>query len=123
MMLHKDFAKTGQITEHFALSEFACKGRNCCGGAAPINFELVFLLEKLRVLVGGPLLINSGFRCKVHNARVGGAKFSTHMLGLAADLPTPRGLTPIKFANMARKAGMPNVIKYDWGIHCDVRSW
>lgn len=29
--------------------------------------------------------VTSGFRCKKHNAEVGGAKHSLHMLGLAAD--------------------------------------
>jgi zinc D-Ala-D-Ala carboxypeptidase len=119
----KTFPQDGQITEHFNLSEFACNGKHCCDGAAPISFDLVASLEDLRNLVNGPIKVNSGFRCRKHNAAVGGAKFSTHMLGLAADLRTPQGLTPLKFANLARRVGFGKVIVYSWGIHVDVRTW
>ena len=85
------FKTSGRITKNFRLSEFACKGKKCCGHAAPINFELVERLQKLRDVVGRPLRINSGFRCPVHNKAVGGASKSMHMLGLAADIATPYG--------------------------------
>ena len=124
MTLHKTFPTTGRITEHFTLAEFACHGgAKCCGGAAPIKFELVEMLEELRARVGAPLKINSGFRCVRHNADVGGSKSSLHMLGMAADVATPTGWTPFKFAAAARAIGFGKVIKYDWGIHVDIRTW
>lgn len=119
----KSFPQDGQITEHFNLSEFACKGRNCCGNVAPISFDLVLRLEDLRALVGKPLRVNCGFRCRRHNAAVGGATNSMHMLGQAADLATPDGLTAQRFANLARRCKFGKVILYSWGIHVDARTW
>jgi uncharacterized protein YcbK (DUF882 family) len=74
---------------HFTLEEFACKGSDCCGNSAPMNPQLLFLCDDLRTACGFPLHVNSGFRCKIHNENVGGAKNSFHTLGLAVDL-SPR---------------------------------
>jgi zinc D-Ala-D-Ala carboxypeptidase len=43
------------------------------------------ILEPMRDLVG-PLRVNSGFRSKAVNDRIGGAKNSQHMAGQAADV-------------------------------------
>ena len=42
-------------------------------------------LERVRILIGFPLEISSGYRCPELNRRVGGAKTSQHAQGLAAD--------------------------------------
>lgn len=44
------------------------------------------VLEPLRALWGAPVLCVSGYRSPEHNARVGGAQASQHMLGRAADI-------------------------------------
>jgi uncharacterized protein YcbK (DUF882 family) len=46
----------------------------------------VTALEPLRILCGCPLVAISGFRSPAHNAKVGGAQASQHMLGRAADI-------------------------------------
>jgi len=117
------FKTSGRITKNFRLSEFACHGRDCCGGAAPINFELVERLQKLRDNVGRPLHINSGFRCPVHNKAVGGASKSMHMLGLAADIATPYRWSAAWLAAEADIVGFGKIIIYSWGIHVDIRTW
>ena len=43
------------------------------------------LLEPARQVVG-PILINSGFRCKTVNSQVGGVRNSQHLQGCAADI-------------------------------------
>ena len=43
------------------------------------------LLEPARAVVG-PIIINSGFRNKAVNRRVGGVRNSQHLLGQAADI-------------------------------------
>lgn len=49
-------------------------------------------LEPMREIVG-PLRVNSAFRSRAVNARIGGAKNSQHMLGQAADVvPLKAGL-------------------------------
>ena len=53
-------------------------------------------LEPLRALLGGwPIHVNSGYRCRDLNARIGGSKTSQHMSGLAADIvPLPPRMSP-----------------------------
>jgi peptidoglycan hydrolase-like protein with peptidoglycan-binding domain len=50
-----------------------------------IDTELVERLQHLRDKLGVPLTITSGYRCLAHNSKVGGAKGSKHVYGLAAD--------------------------------------
>lgn len=45
-----------------------------------------FVLEPLRVAMGEPIKIGSGFRCQALNKAVGGVYNSQHMKGQAADL-------------------------------------
>lgn len=44
------------------------------------------VLEPARERLGKPIVVNSGFRCPVHNAAVGGVANSQHMKGEAADI-------------------------------------
>lgn len=46
----------------------------------------VNVLEPARERLGKPIVVNSGFRCPIHNRAVGGATGSQHMKGEAADL-------------------------------------
>lgn len=71
------------LTPHFRLSEFRCP--HC--GEVKITEALMLArrLEPVREDVG-PIIIDSGFRCPVHNQAVGGVSDSAHLLGLAADI-------------------------------------
>ena len=44
------------------------------------------VLEPVRERLGKPIVVNSGFRCPIHNAAVGGVANSQHMKGEAADI-------------------------------------
>lgn len=44
------------------------------------------VLEPVRERLGKPIMVNSGFRCPVHNRAVGGATGSQHVKGEAADV-------------------------------------
>lgn len=72
---------------HFTPNELACRcaGRFCRG---EYWHEPRFLdrLEGLRAELGRPLRINSGRRCRLHNAAVGGAPLSMHARTVAADV-------------------------------------
>lgn len=43
-------------------------------------------LTQARIIANIPFIINSGYRSKSHNAKVGGKKNSSHLKGLAVDI-------------------------------------
>lgn len=105
----------GDLSEHFSRAEFSCRH---CGRLDFISCELVANLEMLRSIVGRPVTIVSGWRCRTHNRAVGGATRSQHVLGKAADLPA-RLATP----DQARRAGFRGIgTKGPWAVHVDVRE-
>lgn len=73
---------------YFKEKEFACK---CCGQLPPLAKEYIEelvenVLDPARQRYGGPVLVNSGYRCPKHNAEVGGVPNSQHLVGQAADI-------------------------------------
>lgn len=57
-------------------------------------YRLAQALEQVRALCGNqPLYVHSGYRCEALNTKVGGAPFSAHLSGRAADFDPPPGLT------------------------------
>lgn len=83
-----------QLSEHFAVWEFAC---TCCG-LCNVHPTLLTGLELARELLALPIHIESGCRCPDRNKEVGGAKASHHLTtpekpGEAADI-TVSGYAP-----------------------------
>lgn len=112
------------ILRYFDIEEFACKGRDCCDGSAPMNPTHLNRLEGLRAFIELPIIINSGFRCKKHNNDINGAPSSYHTLGLAADIRCPKlSIKELRNKILAfdcwKKGG---VIVYDTFIHVDSRD-
>lgn len=62
------------------------------------------VLQPLRDAWGGPLKINSGYRCYQLNVLVGGSPSSQHKKGEAADVATNY---PLKLAQLAKDMGLP----------------
>ena len=110
------------VSEHFSAAEFACR---CCGQIVlnERNWLLFQSLETIRSQVGGrPVVMDSGCRCKAHNAAVGGAPSSKHLEGIAADVHVA-GMTPAQLAQIVR-AHCPDVMGIGVGasqFHIDVR--
>ena len=72
----------------FKLGEFACR---CCRQLPPSVRENIRalvdnVLDPARQAFGGPVAVNSGYRCEKHNAEVGGVPNSQHLRGEAADV-------------------------------------
>lgn len=114
----------GEI-KYFKKSEFACKcGKYCDGYPAEIDMDMVKIADEIRARIGKPISINSGLRCKTHNANVGGVFNSQHLLGKAADLGCPIGCTPAQMASIAESimGNTGGIGIYTWGIHIDTRS-
>ena len=76
-----------QDTKNFKVSEFACK--HC--GANEIDQKVLNMAQELRDYLGVAIRVNSGYRCEVHNKKVGGVKNSKHLYGKAADLACSLG--------------------------------
>ena len=79
-----------QLSTHFRLGEFLNLGKypeNIPSVQAMVNmtYGCLTLLEPARLLVG-PIIINSGYRNKEVNQKVGGVKGSQHLTGQAADI-------------------------------------
>ena len=110
---------------YFTREEFKCKcgGRYCDGYPAEIDMSMVKIADKIREKIGKPITINSGLRCKTHNANVGGVSNSQHLYGNAADLGCPSGCTPTQMASIAEDimGDTGGIGIYSWGIHIDTR--
>lgn len=108
------------MVRHFNRAEFRCHCR-CMGDT--VDYELMDALEALRLTLGKPINISSGFRCAEHNKKVNGAKNSYHLLGKAADII----VADVSPEDVARAANGLWPHKYGIGVykghtHIDVRS-
>ena len=86
---------TTPISQHFTLEEMTASATakakgiyNSPGITQLINmtYLCIYVLEPLRVAMGHPIKIGSGFRCKALNKAVGSVSNSQHLTGQAADL-------------------------------------
>lgn len=84
-----------KLTEHFTLEEMArsqtARKMGLLNAPKPEHIACLKVLcqqvlEPLRLAVGKPVIINSGYRCWQLNRRLGGARNSQHLLGQAADI-------------------------------------
>lgn len=105
----------------FSFREFRCG----CGGRYPgcrvirVHRELLIDLELYRQRLGRPVRIVSGYRCPVHNSRVGGATASQHLYGAAADVDYALGWRDV--AALRLFAGIGRSRRTGKVRHVDVR--
>ena len=71
-----------KIARFFSMKEFECP---CCNRIM-LSPDLLTRLNHLRNIINRPIYINSGYRCKEENQRVGGVPGSYHLLGMAVDI-------------------------------------
>lgn len=115
-------AKDGnkKLSANFKVREFACMD-----GSDPIfiDSDLVDVLQKIRTHFGQPVSISSAYRTPGRNRAIGGATYSQHLYGLAADIRV-KGVSPKTVAAYAEKL-MPKkggIGTYQNFVHVDVRS-
>ena len=116
-----------QLTSNFSLEEFECK----CGCEMPefVKKNIIELAENLQVLRDdvGRLDLTNAYRCKFHNADVGGSVNSQHLKGKAADIKS-KILSPNEIAvrtndlmkNESFKLGGIGI--YNTFTHVDIRG-
>jgi len=113
-----------KVSQHFTDYEFRCRCGQCehSEGYTPSK-ELLGALEKVRFAYG-PVRVNSGIRCKEHNAKVGGASKSQHLEGTAADIVVhnvePQKIYDLLDGLYPTDCGLGN---YDMFTHIDFRGY
>jgi hypothetical protein len=70
------------------------------------------LLNPIRNAWGGPIIVNSGYRCPKLNEKVGGVKTSAHLSGYAADLIPGNGQRA-KFIRFVQNYLKTNNLQFD----------
>ena len=115
-------AKDGNtaLTNHFKVWEFACHDGS---DTVFVSEELTEVLEKIRLHFGKPVVITSGYRTERHNEKSGGAAYSRHKYGMAADI-TISGVAPADIAAYAETllSGRGGIGIYRRFCHVDVRT-
>ena len=112
--------KDMQLTKNFKLSEF--QGND----PIPQDYignvkEVAIQLQKVRDLLGKPIIITSGYRSPAHNKKIGGATYSQHLTGKAVDSKMV-GVNVNKYlAYLVRYTSFNGFGIANSYIHCDTR--
>lgn len=101
-----------KITDGLDNTEYRCHCVNPACHCTMIDKELVEAYHKFRFLIGKPLIINSGFRCSLHNFMIGGRTMSRHLSGEAIDISNKNLPDPLETTKIARQAGFKYIKFY-----------
>ena len=114
----KDGSKA--LSANFKVREFACSDGSDTIFISP---ALVTVLQQIRDHFKAPVTINSGYRTEAKNKTVGGAAYSQHKYGTAADIAV-KGVPPAEVAKYAETilVGMGGIGIYNSFTHIDVRK-
>lgn len=114
-----------RCSTNFTFMEFMTKGSRVASGQNPVLWaerNLVILAQAIRESKG-PFTPISAYRDPAHNARVGGATNSTHMRGLAIDVPSSLLKLTEAQARQLGAHGVGIVRATGWVAHVDVRGY
>ena len=109
-----------KLSSNFKTTELDCRGTGCCSNTL-IDKQLVIYLQKIRNHFNKPVIINSGYRCAIHNKAVGGARYSKHIQGKAADIVV-KGIAAKDVAKYCEALGIKGIGLYATFVHIDTRS-
>jgi zinc D-Ala-D-Ala carboxypeptidase len=119
----RDVPKDKWRWPNFSPREIACKGT----GQIVVNEVALDKLQALRTSLGIPLVLASAYRTPEHNRKVGGAKNSYHMQGIAFDVRMDNH-DPYVFEIAAKEVGFRGIGYYPKKgfMHIDLgpeRTW
>lgn len=111
--------------KYFNYSEF--DSPDVQGSGQLMDKKLLKLLDKVREIVGEPIIINSGFRTPAHNEAVGGKMpddngdgGSSHLKGLAVDIAVRHSRMRFKLISALLEVGINRIGIADNFIHIDI---
>ena len=104
--------------KHFNYSEF--DSPDVQGSGQMMDKKLLKLLDRIREIVGEPIIITSGFRTPAHNESVGGKEDSSHLKGLAVDIAIRHSRMRFKLINALLEVGINRIGIADNFIHIDI---
>jgi len=90
----------------------------CCGKFF-MDGEFQIKLDNARELARIPFHVNSGFRCPVHNLKVGGSPTSSHLKGYAMDIQAKTDFYKYRIIMGAIMAGIKRILVYPTFVHLD----
>ena len=108
------------ISKNFRVREFRCQDGS---DVVFIESDLVDILQKIRDHFGKAVTITSAFRTASHNKKVGGATYSQHLYGKAADIKVS-GVAASVVADFVETLmpGTGGIGRYSTFTHVDVRK-
>lgn len=106
------------LTKNFSEKEMQCP---CCK-QQEMRTNFMEALQKLREEYGRPMIVTSGYRCKKHNEKVGGAKTSQHLRGNAVDIKCARH-ERYRLIQLALRHGFTGIEFSSKHVHLDRRAW
>ncbi|MBF2753921.1 MAG: peptidase M15 [Gammaproteobacteria bacterium AqS3] len=113
--------------QYFKTDEHQCLCGKCVNQIC--HPALYLMLDDVRGSLDEPLVVNSGYRCKEHNASVGGRPLSKHLKGCAVDvatIPMRRGKGTksevFRLARIGEQRGFKGIGVYNTWVHLDIRS-
>lgn len=109
--------------EEIASNVFLADGKTKVKGPILINERALDMLQALREKLGKPFIINSAYRDPEYNRKIGGAKSSQHMQGMAFDISMANH-NPTEFEAAAIKIGFKGIGHYPASnfMHIDARQ-
>jgi zinc D-Ala-D-Ala carboxypeptidase len=90
------------------------------GSGEKMSPVLLGMLDAARKHYGKPIKVNSGFRTKAHNEKVGGVSTSSHLKGLAVDVSIDGSANRFAMYEALRKVGFKRLGVAKTFIHVDI---
>lgn len=108
-----------KVSKDFTVNEFACKDKS-----DEVLIDVDFVINKLQAIrdhFNKPIKINSAYRTKAYNKKIGGATNSYHTKGMAFDIVVED--TPLdEVCKYAQSLGIKGIIRYNTFVHVDSRE-
>lgn len=102
--------------KYFSIGEFDCSGE--VGSGTHMQQSTLLMIDRAREIADIPFIVNSGYRSRDHNLKVGGSKTSSHLGGWAVDIAVCQN-TKSLIIDACKRAGFHRIGVGTTFIHID----